>query len=42
MPPGCACEVTSSTGAANAFALAGILAAVFLRRRRTKRPANER
>jgi acetylxylan esterase len=42
MAPGCACEVARTPGAINALALAGILAAVFLRPRRTKRSANER
>ena len=35
--PGCACEVARGPGATNALALAGILAAVFLRRRRAKK-----
>jgi MYXO-CTERM domain-containing protein len=40
--PGCSCEVARTPAAMNGLALAGVLAAVFLRRRRTKRSASER
>ena len=42
MMPGCACDVSNAPGATSVFAMAGLLAVVFLRRRRTKRSASAR
>jgi MYXO-CTERM domain-containing protein len=40
--PGCACEVSSGSGAMNALVLAGIFVGVLGRRRAKKRAADKR